>query len=51
MKVMKIKPEIGESAEAAFLEGEGDCSVIIVSDKEVVKTFSNKFELDGISIY
>ena len=40
---------IGESAEAAFLEGEGDCSVIIVSEKEVVKTFSNKFELDGIA--
>ena len=40
---------IGESAEAAFLEGEGDCSAIIVSEKEVVKTFSNKFELDGIA--
>ena len=39
---------IGESAEAAFLEGDGDCSVIIISDEEVVKTFSNKFELDGI---
>ena len=40
---------IGESAEAAFLEGEGDCSAIIVSEKEVVKTFSNKFELDGMA--
>jgi excinuclease ABC subunit A len=39
----------GESAEAAFLEGAGECSVIIVSEKEVVKTFSNKFELDGIA--
>jgi len=40
---------MGESAEAAFLEGEGDCSAIIVSEKEVVKTFSNKFELDGMA--
>ena len=40
---------MGESAEAAFLEGEGDCITIIVSEKEVVKTFSNKFELDGMA--
>jgi len=40
---------IGESAEAAFLEGEGECIVLVYSDKEVSKTFSNKFELDGIT--
>ncbi len=40
---------IAESAEAAFLEAEGNCTVVVYADKEESRTFSNKFELDGIT--
>lgn len=39
---------IAESAEASFLEGGGECIVITFDNKTKKKTFSNKFELDGI---
>ncbi len=39
-----------DSSEIAFVEGEGECTVeIIAGDKTKTKTFSNRYELDGVS--
>ena len=47
---------ISDSLQTAFFEGEGECSVELISDDKkkdssnsAVRTFSNKFELDEIS--
>ncbi|MCX6295398.1 MAG: excinuclease ABC subunit A, partial [Bacteroidetes bacterium] len=50
---------ISDSVQTAFYEGEGECAVEIVSDeiqkgkgkniKPAIRTFSNKFELDGMT--
>lgn len=45
-----FESRIADSAQIAFYEGKGECIVSYTSDKkEVVRSFSNKFELDGIS--
>ncbi len=42
---------IADSIQTAFYEGQGECIVAIVDskEKEILKTFSNRFELDGIT--
>jgi excinuclease ABC subunit A len=43
---------IYDSVETAFFEGKGACTVVVDNDdKLVTKTFSNKFELDGIEFH
>jgi len=37
----------GDSISLAYAEGDGDCSILAMSDNKV-KTFSNRFELDGM---
>ena len=39
---------VADSIQTAFYEGKGSCIIENISDKEI-KTFSNKFELDGIT--
>jgi excinuclease ABC subunit A len=43
------KARIADSAESAFFEGRGDCVVQIMDEKKSKFTFSNRFELDGIT--
>ncbi|MFZ5554630.1 MAG: excinuclease ABC subunit UvrA [Bacteroidota bacterium] len=39
---------IADSAETAFTEGDGECIVEIFNEKKTKKSFSNRFEADGI---
>ena len=40
---------LGDSVQTAFYEGKGECTVKIFDENEIIaKTFSNKFEADGI---
>jgi excinuclease ABC subunit A len=46
----ELNSRIADSVQTAFFEGEGECKVqIIDNEKNNFKTFSNRFELDGIS--
>jgi excinuclease ABC subunit A len=38
-----------DSVQTAFFEGEGECIVEIIGEEKKRKTFSDKFELDGIA--
>lgn len=38
---------IGDSAQLAFIEGDGECKILTLDDNHT-ETFSNKFELDGM---
>ncbi len=41
---------LADSVQTAFFEGEGECQVeCFLEDKSVKKSFSNRFELDGIT--
>lgn len=41
---------LADSIQTAFYEGEGSCNVVIFSGDEIIRnTFTNRFELDGIS--
>jgi len=42
---------IADSVQIAFSEGEGECIVKVLGDQDIIETrsFSNRFELDGIS--
>ncbi len=42
------KARLAESIETAFLEGQGTCKVLLFGEEIIERTFSNKFELDGI---
>ncbi len=42
------KARLAESIETAFLEGQGTCKVLLFGEDIIERTFSNKFELDGI---
>lgn len=45
-----LSSRIADSAQTAFFEGEGTCIIRLLSDvKNTNLTFSNKFELDGIT--
>jgi len=39
---------IGDSAETAFFEGHGTCNIVALTDAEETRTFTNRFERDGI---
>ena len=39
---------IADSVQHAFLEGGGECFVEVINDQPTLKSFSNKFELDGM---
>lgn len=39
---------LADSVESAFFEGHGECTIAF-ADKEVERTFSNRFELDGMT--
>ena len=45
------KSRIADSVQIAFSEGEGECVVKVFDEQEIVesRSFSNRFELDGIS--
>jgi excinuclease ABC subunit A len=40
---------IGDSVETAFFEGDGTCLVEILDEQGEIKSFSNKFERDGMT--
>ena len=42
------KARLAESIETAFLEGGGECKIVLFGEVLTERTFSNKFELDGI---
>jgi excinuclease ABC subunit A len=45
-----LNSRLADSVQTAFFEGEGECTVeCILEDKSIKTTFSNRFELDGIS--
>jgi len=45
-----LQSRIADSVQTAFFEGQGNCSVKIVEDQvKLGATFSNRFEMDGIS--
>ncbi len=46
----ELNSRIADSVQTAFFEGDGECNVqVIENEKKNFKTFSNRFELDGIS--
>ena len=46
----EFKTRIADSLETAFYEGKGECIIMIFDEKGIKKkTFSNKFEADGIT--
>ena len=40
---------VSDSVQTAFYEGKGECQIENLESSEI-KRFSNKFELDGISL-
>ncbi len=45
-----LSSRVGDSAQIAFYEGKGNCSISYKLDgKDITTSFSNKFELDGIT--
>ena len=43
------QPRIADSVQTAFYEGNGECEIVFMSEKKKqLKSFSNRFELDGI---
>lgn len=46
----ELSSRIADSVQTAFFEGDGECNIQLITDeKNNSKTFSNRFELDGIS--
>lgn len=46
----ELSSRIADSVQTAFFEGDGECNIQLITDeKNSSKTFSNRFELDGIS--
>ncbi|MFZ6052238.1 excinuclease ABC subunit UvrA [Halocola ammonii] len=43
------KARIADSTESAFFEGRGECVVQVMDEKNTKFSFSNRFELDGIT--
>lgn len=46
----ELSSRIADSVQTAFFEGDGECNIQLITDeKNSSKTFSNRFELDGIN--
>ncbi|MCK9220020.1 MAG: excinuclease ABC subunit UvrA [Bacteroidales bacterium] len=44
----ELPARIADSVQTAYFEGQGNCMIEITNGETLVKTFSNKFEADGI---
>jgi excinuclease UvrABC ATPase subunit len=43
-----MRSRIHDSAESAFFEGQGECIIEVLGKKNTIRSFTNRFEMDGM---
>lgn len=44
-----MRSRIHDSAESAFFEGQGECIIEVLGKKNTIRSFTNRFEMDGMT--